>query len=897
MAFWKKSKNTTEEELSSENPTIQNPNPVVEIPVNKHLLSETLSSNDKVLVDSSGNLVKKFKIDENDILNDSDANYDEDLEFTTEEFEVFLNRLKSQNPTEYELIMSNLRGGDLNDPNQDQRTIVTYQMASPVVQTVSKGRPTGMVSPGPEENTTLSEQLGMQNIPLIKRRYRINNTKRGESTLLSPPASPFPQQQIQKDVQTSSQFIIDTEGESNDIQIDSSNNGQIDEELLQQIKNGNTSFVTTTTTTTTANGSETAGDNEVIVKKRIPIITKDGKQVYAEVVEKTITTVETEGEGEGETVQEVVEEEEGPTTVYKTKTIKKKITHPSEVTTRNVEASEPKVEVFTEYVEVPSDDPTKEPLVKKITRTITTTINPATGEEEVTEEVTEEIEETIEETNDEAGDYDDVEVREEVVEVPSDDPNQSTIIKTITKTYVTRINPETGEEEIVEEDALQGDEDVEVIEKVIEVPSEQKSVQRKITKKVIRYVTIINPETGKEEVVEQVVEEPVEDITSSIREADIPQENVEVKREVIPSEDNPEQSTIVETITKSYVTRINPETGEEEIVEGEIEEGDDVEVIEEVIEEEVEQEPIVHKKLIKKVIRYITRINPETGKEEVVEEVVDVPVEEEKEEPVATETRDVQVPEEHVEVKEEVVEVPVEGSSQKKIIKKIIRYITRINPETGKEEVVEEVVEKPAEDITSTIREADIPQENVEVKREVIPSEDNPEQSTIVETVTKSYVTRINPETGEEELIEEGNLEVGDDVEIVEEVIEEIIDESVHSKKLIKKVIRHVTRVNPETGKEEVVEEVVDVPVEEEEEEKEEEPVVTETRDAPVSEEPVEVKEVPEEENVEVIEEIIEEKEVDHPDEEELYEEIIEEIVEEHSFVEEPDTEVKEEIV
>jgi len=228
------------------------------------------------------------------------------------------------------LIISNLRDGDINNSNEDQRTIVTYQMSSPVFQTVTKGgRPTGMISPVEDKNTTLSEQHGLQNIPMIKRRYRINNIKKGESTnLLSPPASPFPQNQVEKVVQTSSQFIIDTEGGGNDIQIDSSNTEQIDEELLQQIRNlenGN-SFIATTTTTTTTDIPETTGDDEVIVKKRIPIITKDGKKAYVEVVEKTIyTAVETDDESEQfEIVEEVVEEEEEPSEAYgtTTKTIK-----------------------------------------------------------------------------------------------------------------------------------------------------------------------------------------------------------------------------------------------------------------------------------------------------------------------------------------------------------------------------------------------------------------------------------------------------------------------------------------------------------------------------------------------------------------------------------------------
>jgi len=343
--FWRKSKKTEDDvenyvyEDPSETKDLnsssfrseddrKNSIPIIEIPVNKDLLTRTLSTSDKKI----RNIVKKLDAAENDIMNENDSevsSYDEDEEFSNEEFELYLNRLKTENPAEYEIIMNSIREDDLASP--DHETIITYQMASPIYESFDekeKFRKTGMMSPVENKEFTLSEQLGMQNIPMIKKRYRISKAKKEEDkkdqeklyemnkivkeirkdtndknntistikesyNLLSPPSSPFPQTQNKVEIEptTSREFIIDTNGD-NDIQLDSNvNTEEIDKDLLKQIQtnfeNGNKSFVaTTTTTTTTSDVPEDDGDNETVVKKRIPIITKDGKKAYIEVVEK-----------------------------------------------------------------------------------------------------------------------------------------------------------------------------------------------------------------------------------------------------------------------------------------------------------------------------------------------------------------------------------------------------------------------------------------------------------------------------------------------------------------------------------------------------------------------------------------------------------------------------------
>jgi len=295
--------------------------PIVEIPVNKKLLTKTLSRSNKKFK----NNVKKLDATESDNMNetDSEVSYDEDEEFSNENFKIFLNHLKTENPTEYNIIMNSIHEGNLSNP--DQETIITYQIESPIYKTgteIGDFNRTGMMSPVENDEITLSEQLGMHSNSIIKKRYRILKDKKEKDkrdqeelyetnvdvnelskkttdknntittvkesyNLLSPPSSPFPQNKssVENQPTTSHEFIIDTTGD-NDIQLDSNvNSEEIDEELLKQIQSNledgnNKSFIatTTTTTTTTSDVPEVDGNNEVVVKKLFQLLLKMEKK-------------------------------------------------------------------------------------------------------------------------------------------------------------------------------------------------------------------------------------------------------------------------------------------------------------------------------------------------------------------------------------------------------------------------------------------------------------------------------------------------------------------------------------------------------------------------------------------------------------------------------------------
>jgi len=216
------------------------------------------------------------------------------------------------------------------------------------------------------------------------------------------------------------------------------------------------------------------------------------------------------------------------------------------------------------------------------------------------------------------------------------------------KKYVTKriirkiINVVDNEEpsEVVEQEIVSEIPASEVKEQIVEVPSGIPG-KKKYIKRIIRYIKRVNPTTGEEE----VVEEPFEEVVTEPREGVVP----EAKEEIIevPSE-VPGKKKYIKRIIR-YIKRINPTTGEEEIVEEQ--------PVEEVVSEEEQKKPGFIDRLANKVEKIVT-----------VEK-------KQSEEPVT-------------EVKEEIVEVPSEEPGKKKYIKRIIRYIKRINPVTCKEEVV-----------------------------------------------------------------------------------------------------------------------------------------------------------------------------------------------------------------
>jgi len=320
---------------------------------------------------------------------------------------------------------------------------------------------------------------------------------------------------------------------------------------------------------------------------------------------------------------------------------------------------------------------------------------------------------------------DEVEVIEEVIEVPYDQPDQQKLVsKKVTK-QVLRLNPKTGKKEVVEEtvdtsgksESYDDAEEIEVTEEVVEVPYDQPQQQKLVSKKVTKQVNKVNPATGKKELVE-VVEEPSikprEVETSKPKQKKTskkttttkksPQEEVEIIEEVIeiPVEEKIETKSREVSTSGSKKVIKKGQSGEEEeeveIIEEVIEvpydeksrpkgvssPDDEVELVEEVIEVPYDQ-PDQQKLVSKKVTKQVLRFNPKTGKKEVVEETVDTSGKSESYDDA-----------EEIEVTEEVVEVPYDQPQQQKLVsKKVTKQVNKVNPATGKKELVE-VVEEPS---------------------------------------------------------------------------------------------------------------------------------------------------------------------------------------------------------
>jgi len=174
-----------------------------------------------------------------------------------------------------------------------------------------------------------------------------------------------------------------------------------------------------------------------------------------------------------------------------------------------------------------------------------------------------------------------IEDKEEIIEVPSEEPGKKKFSKKIIK-CTTITNPITGEKEVVEELVdevpFEVKEETEVKEEIVEVPSEEPD-RKKFSKRIIKCITKINPITSRKE----VVKESVEEVPIAV------EEETEVKEEIVevPSED-PDRNMFIQRIIR-YIARTNLTTGE--------------------------------KKFTKRIIRYITRINPNTDEKEVVEEL------------------------------------------------------------------------------------------------------------------------------------------------------------------------------------------------------------------------------------------------------------------------------------
>jgi len=465
----------------------------------------------------------------------------------------------------------------------------------------------------------------------------------------------------------------------------------------------------------------------------------------------------------------------------------------------------------------------------------------------------------------EQSDVSGTEVKEQIIEVPSEIPGKKKYIKRIIR-YIKRINPTTGEEVIeeqpVEEVVTESREGIvpEAKEEIIEVPSEEPS-KKKYIKRIIRYIKRVNPTTGKEEIVE---EQPVEEVITEEEQKkpgflDKLANKIE---EIVVGEEKPVEEEIITTTEvipeKQVVEEVSVEPKEEIIPEEPVVEEVSVEPKEEPVanlanvsikEGEPEKKNVLYRVFGKNKRRSRKSKNgepvegDETEESIIIEEeptIEEVSTESKEEivpeepvvEEISTEPREEVVPEEPVvelanvsepttEVKEQIIEVPSEEPGRRKFIKRIIRYITRKNPETGEEEVVEE---QPVEEVVAEPREGIVP----EAKEEIIevPSEE-PGKKKYIKRIIR-YIKRVNPTTGEEEIVEE-------------EPREEIITEEEQKKpgfldrlaNKIEEIVASDEKPAEEPVEEEQKEEIVqEVPVVEEE-------VSTEPREEVVPEEPV----------------------------------------------------------
>jgi len=271
------------------------------------------------------------------------------------------------------------------------------------------------------------------------------------------------------------------------------------------------------------------------------------------------------------------------------------------------EYEESVITIWEELVEVPSNEPGKKRFVKRIIRYITK-INTLTGEKEVSE--VEPIVEPIEQDSENPI----VIVREEIIEVPSKGSSRKSFIKKIIR-YLVKINSSTGEKEVVGKQIYE-EPIFNIKEEVVEIPSEETT--NSYSKKVTRFR--INPITGEREIIDE------QEINNEQSNNQFDGQSTEGVREEIvevPSEEMG-KSKFVKRIIK-YVTRVDPVTGKKEVIEEEpieetIEQSQEPETS---IKEEIVEVPsdIPGKtKLVKRTIKYIYRVNPYTGEKEIAGE-------------------------------------------------------------------------------------------------------------------------------------------------------------------------------------------------------------------------------------------------------------------------------------
>jgi len=424
-------------------------------------------------------------------------------------------------------------------------------------------------------------------------------------------------------------------------------------------------------------------------------------------------------------------------------------------------------------------------------------------------------------------------VNEFINEVPSNVPGVKKYIKRILKKYII-INPVNGQRKVVNEDPIEipiksFEQPIRTKkEELVEVSKDKKTGNRKVVKKVTTYVTTIDPVTGERKVKVEG-SQLVDSIVSK------------KKREVVeaPSEEQ-DNGSYVKRIVRY---RINPATGEKEVIDDQSSEQLYDESVVTVKEELVEVPTFEagNKRFVKKVYRYITKINSVTGEKEVIEErPFEEPVETSSDNPIVI-------------LREEIVEVPSQGTTRKSFVKKIVRYLIKINPVTGEKEVVgkqlfeepiinvkEETVEIPTEEVNNrysrritryrlnpvtgereVIDEREISDdgnrygkiknsqsEETKVREEIVEVPSSDGKKRLVKRITK-YNTRINPTTGEREVVGEQTSEepfedFTREVSAVEEEIVEAPYSEPDNKRFMKRAIKYIYRVNPVTGEKEI---------------------------------------------------------------------------------------------
>ncbi|ORX47291.1 hypothetical protein BCR36DRAFT_95591 [Piromyces finnis] len=517
------------------------------------------------------------------------------------------------------------------------------------------------------------------------------------------------------------------------------------------------------------------------------------KNVSKEEVEPTIITKELPG-GITETTELVVDPITGRKKYVTKRTIRRIITtnivedeEPSEIVEHEIISEIPASEVKEEIVEIPSEVTGKRKFVKRIIRYIKR-INPDTGKEEIVEEPVKEI--FIEPSEDLIP-----ESKEEIIEVPSEVPGKKKYIKKIIK-YIKRINPNTGKEEIIELEPIE--ENVsEKLESFSKLDIKNENIiftDGKSEKENIVSESVINENTTFNVIphkIEEISVEPKEGNISDKSKEETLSENEELKKNVKfrvfgkksrrnknkKSKNNDSSSNI---ISENSISEIFNESNK------------NIKKISELNEETNESNFESKKKVIDEKNKII---NEEPVGEPIVESVVE-----------ETKTFEV-IPEESIsEPKEETIEEPAEEPIVEPIVEPVVEPVV---------EPIVEPVEEPVFKETKTFEV--IQEETVETKEEIVevPTEESGRKRFIKRII--KYIKKINPTTGEEEIVEEKSEEPAEEP-VEEPIVESVVEET--------KTVEVIPEESISEPKEETIEEPVEEPVEEPAEEPAEEQIV-----------------------------------------------------------------------